>query len=147
MAKAWLGFTDRELKMIVFSDESKFNLRYSDGKTNVWRTPGSGLETHHLEQTVKYGDGSVMGWAYFSYYGVGKLVFVEDKMDTPHYISILASALPLSLEMMGLNEFIFQQDNDSKHTAAITKSFFENWRIRVMPWPAQSPDMNPIENL
>ena len=48
---------------------------------------------------------------------------------------------------MGLSEFIFQQDNDSKHTASVTKRFFSNRGIKVLPWPAMSPDMNPIENL
>ncbi|KAI4293435.1 hypothetical protein PAPHI01_2709 [Pancytospora philotis] len=88
-----------------------------------------------------------MVWACFSYGGVGKLVFIEGIMDAYKYVNILATALPPSLEQMGLTEFIFQQDNDAKHTAKVTKRFFENRNIRVMPWPAMSPDMNPIENL
>ena len=68
-------------------------------------------------------------------------------MDSMLYVTILAKHLPPSIEKMGLSDFIFQQDNDSKHTAQVTKRFFENRRIKVLPWPAQSPDMNPIENL
>ncbi|KAI4293475.1 hypothetical protein PAPHI01_2749 [Pancytospora philotis] len=63
------------------------------------------------------------------------------------YVNILATALPPSLEQMGLTEFIFQQANDAKHTAKVTKRFFENRNIWVMLWPAMLPDMNPIENL
>ena len=43
--------------------------------------------------------------------------------------------------------YIFQHDNDPKHTATIVKQYLRNQQMEVLPWPAQSPDLNPIENL
>uniref|UniRef100_A0AAQ5YFT3 Tc1-like transposase DDE domain-containing protein n=1 Tax=Amphiprion ocellaris TaxID=80972 RepID=A0AAQ5YFT3_AMPOC len=49
---------------------------------------------------------------------------------------MLAVHLSLKNREMPL-KWVFQQDNDPKHTS----------KIQVMEWPAQSLDLNPIENL
>ncbi len=44
-------------------------------------------------------------------------------------------------------DYIFQQDNAPIHTTDVVKQYFLQKEIDVMPWPPQSPDLNPIENL
>ena len=43
-------------------------------------------------------------------------------------------------------DFVFQQDNAPIHTARATTEYFHAMGINVLPWPARSPDVNPIEN-
>ena len=41
----------------------------------------------------------------------------------------------------------FQHDNDPKHKAKTVSKWLGDNGIIVLMWPAQSPDLNPIENL
>lgn len=44
------------------------------------------------------------------------------------------------------NEVVFQQDGYPKHTAKIVKDWLSHQIFQVIECPAQSPDLNPIEN-
>lgn len=43
--------------------------------------------------------------------------------------------------------FVFQHNNDPKHTSHLVKNYLPKAKINTLDWPAQIPDLNPIENL
>lgn len=133
---------------VIFADESKFNIFGSDGMQYVWRQPNTELTNKNLKPTVKHGGGSVMVWACMAASGVGNLVFIEGIMDKHMYLKILQDNLVQSAEKLGINEtFRFYQDNDPKHKSAIVQAWMTWSCPHVVNPPAQSPDLNVIENL
>ncbi|GFW93895.1 transposable element Tcb1 transposase [Trichonephila clavipes] len=48
---------------------------------------------------------------------------------------------------LGLATAIFQQNNARPHVAAIVQRIFVNHQIELLPLPARSPDLSPIENM
>ncbi|GFS86020.1 dual 3',5'-cyclic-AMP and -GMP phosphodiesterase 11 [Trichonephila clavipes] len=68
-----------------------------------------------------------MVWGCMASNGVGNLVFIDGIMDHKLYIDIYSTKiLKKSAKQLGLDgNFIFQQDNDSKHTAQLEK--VESW--------------------
>ena len=42
---------------------------------------------------------------------------------------------------------IFQQDLAPCHSSKKVKTIFQKYKLNVIEWPGNSPDLNPIENL
>lgn len=135
-------------KKVLWSDESKFDLFGHKQRPRVWSKPGEKLVDKNIQKTIKHGGGSIMVWGCFAWSGLGNLIKIDGIMTADVYIDILNENLEESLLKVGLEDnYIFQQDNDPKHTARKTTAFFGTSRIKLLDWPAQSPDLNPIENL
>ncbi len=55
--------------------------------------------------------------------------------------------LPSANQLFKDADLIFQQDLAPAHTAKSTKSWLNYHGVGVLDWPANSPDLIPIENL
>ena len=134
---------------IVFSDEARFNLSFDDGRVRCWRTIGEAYDSQVIALRSR-STTSVMVWGCISVHGTGELAVLEGNINHRDYIEVLDQNLLSSVEnMFGHREhpFIFQDDNAPVHRARGVETWLENQGINRMQWPAQSPDLNPIENL
>ncbi|KAI4895177.1 hypothetical protein NFI96_005330 [Prochilodus magdalenae] len=78
----------------------------------------------------------------------GRLHCIKERMTGAMYCEILGNNLLPSVRALKMGcGWVFQHDNDPKHTARITKEWLRKKHIKVLEWPSQSLDLNPIENL
>ena len=139
----------KDWSTVVFSDEHTFK-QFKGGNPRhsfVWdksvsEVPGKEMERWGL---------TVDAWGGFSAQGKTDLVFYEDTLDAQGYQDILEnSLLPAAEEWFEdeKQEWEFQQDKASCHTAKSTKRWLEQHGVGVVEaWPTKGDDINPMENL
>ncbi len=141
------NWTVAQWSKVLFSDESKFCISFGNQGPRVWRKSGEAQNPCCLKSSVKFPQ-SVMIWAAMSSAGVGPLCFLKSTVNAAIYQEILEHfMLPSAGKIYGDADFIFQQELAPAHTAKGTKSWFNDHFVTVLDWPANSPDLNPIENL
>ena len=86
-------------------------------------------------------------WAAFSSMGVFPLCIFRENMNTDKFLQILEGHLLTQAHVFHEDHWRIVMDNDPKHTSKRTKAWVAEHVPNIIPWPAQSPDLNPIENL
>ncbi|KAI4899858.1 hypothetical protein NFI96_010932, partial [Prochilodus magdalenae] len=133
---------------VLWSDETKIELFGLNSTRRVWRTKNDEYHPKNNIPTVKHGGGSIMLWGCFSAHGTGRLHCIKERMTGAMYCEILGNNLLPSVRALKMGRgWVFQHDNDPKYTARITKEHLRKKHNKVLEWPSQSPDLNPIENL
>lgn len=130
----------RDWTKIFFSDETMIQL--AANTTRAWHQNGQRPTT----QRTKYPERQ-MFWAAISRNMKTELIAVNGTITAQRYVEFLRSEFLPWINAQKKGKFIFQQDNAPAHTSKLAKQFFANEAIEVLDWPANSPDVNPIENL
>ena len=79
--------------------------------------------------------------------GPGPLVRLHGRINAAVYKELLKQHVLPILRTSVNQPAVFMQDNAPCHTAKSVKTFLSDENVTVMDWPAQSPDINPIQNV
>lgn len=137
----------RNWRRVLFSDESRFTLYKSDGRERVYRRRGERLARPCIREVHPFGGGGVMVWGGICGDQKTRLVVVQGNLNARGYIGQILQPVVVPFLQNQPRGVLLQHDNARPHTARETRYFLQQNNVDVLPWPACSPDMNPIEHL
>ena len=131
---------------VLFSDESRFNLSHHVGRIRVFRRRGERFTDNCLIETYRFGGGSIMVWGGIMDIRKTNFIVVQGSLNAQGYINqILQAGTVPFLQRHG--PAILMHDNARPHVGRICRQFLNRNNVNVLPWPAVSPDMNPIGHI
>ncbi len=145
-ARQHLRWQRRQWNEIVFTDESRFNLSTNDGRIRVFRRRGERFVDACVVERNRFGGGSVMVWGGIMGHRKTDLVIVNGNLNAAEYINQVLRHVAVPF----INQHApatLMHDNARPHTARLTQQYLTANHVDVLPWPAVSPDMNPIEHI
>ena len=112
----------------------------------VWRRNWGRYSDNCVREQDRNRGGGIMVWAWIDMEEKTNLVILEGNISAAAYVDqvINAEVVPLFTSMPHLTHM---HNNVRPHTACITADHLANLGMYVLPWPAKSPDLNPMEHL
>ena len=140
------SYTPEDWNKVLFSDETNVYLFHSTAPY-IRRPASQRYNKRYCVRTVKHPE-YCMVWASFSARGRGNLFFLPKSttMNGKTYLNMLKEKLEPMMDIHNCE--IFQHDGAPCHRSKIVNDWLHQKNIQLLgPWPGQSPDLNPIENL
>ena len=125
---------------VIFSDETSIELDRC--KIRRWHPDGKRPEVGKSKHSRK-----LMFWSVIGINCKAPLFVLKGTVNSEKYIELLEKHfLPWFREKCD-DTYTFQQDNAPAHVSRKSTSFIQSQSLQILDWPANSPDINPIENI
>lgn len=126
----------------IFTDEKKFSLDGPDD-WGTYMLPGEKL----FRNKRQCDGGGLMVWLMAMPNGLLSHKIIRGPFKSNNYIHLLETqVIPIAKLNFG-NDFFLQEDNATVHKAKNVKTFLEKSAVKVLKWPAKSPDINIVEDI
>ncbi|GBM78580.1 hypothetical protein AVEN_200711-1 [Araneus ventricosus] len=116
----------------------------SDGRVLVRRRPCERLQPTCLRPRHTGPTPGVTVWGATSYGSRSTLVVIPRTLTANLYVGLVIQPVVLPF-MNSIQGGVFQQHNACPHAAVVTQHALQS--VDILPWPARSPDLSPIEHV
>ena len=159
-AKKHIHWTLEEWRRVAFTDEMGMQTDSNQGRVFVWRYPEEEFHKDCIRGTVLSGFQKVKIWGAMRYGKLSNLVCMpegkdEGKMTAKKYLDLIMDREMFDFWLEGMEDvgnLLMMEDGAPYHKgvaserrAELEKDGWIGWGPGI--WPANSPDLNPIENL
>lgn len=149
-ARKHRSWTIDQWKKVIWTDESTFEIGKNSRQVLVWRKTDQRYNLDCLTPTFKSGRSSVMVWGAFT--ATSKLplaLMPPGRRTAADFVEIVYDGF-LGLFLNTQNDaagLVLMEDGAPVHRSKAPKDWREQRHIEKLVWPANSPDLNPIENI
>ena len=145
-ARRYIRFTRADWANVMFVDETRIAMQFSDGRARVYRRRGERTSANCKLETDRSQGGSIMIWAGISQHTKTPAVVIRGNLNAERYQQEIVQNV-LVPHFAANRRMQLIQDNATCHVARQTLNLLRANNIRVIPFPAKSPDLNPKEHL
>ena len=146
-AQKYRGWSAEDWERIIWTDESTFEIGKNSRQVRVWRTANERYSSNCIVPTFKSGRTSLMIWGAFAGGQKSKLVFMlKDRRSAKDFVEVVYEG-ELFHFMVKVPNAVLMEDGAPVHRSKICEEWRQLRLLEKLNWPANSPDLNPIENL
>ena len=138
----------RTWRRIHWSVESRFLLHVTDGRMSVRRQKNTAYAPMKIQPNIPYNGGSAMIWGCISHDCKLDLVTIRGNITGNQYIRDVLQlvAVPHFDNYPLTTRPVYMDENARPYRSRAVTANFLSEAVTSIPWPAMSPDFNPIEH-
>ena len=146
-AQKYRGWSAKEWERIVWTDESTFEIGKSSRQIHVWRSVYERYSSSCIVPTFKSGRTSLMTWGTFAEGQKSELVFMpKSRRSAKDFVEVVYDG-ELVHFMGRVPQGVIMEDGAPVHRSKICEEWRQTHLLEKLNWLANSPDLNPIENV